>query len=105
MACGPSELSDAAPAGGTGGAPPADGGGCGGAPGSRDGATADHGDCEATVASHPIEGAQHLSLCAPLTYGTNPPSSGNHYAIWAAYQTYDRPFPRGFWVHNLEHGA
>jgi hypothetical protein len=46
-----------------------------------------------------------MPLCAPLTYATNPPSSGNHYAIWAAYQTYDRPFPRGFWVHNLEHGA
>jgi len=46
-----------------------------------------------------------MPVCSPLTYATNPPSSGNHYAIWAAYGTYDRVFPRGFWVHSLEHGA
>jgi len=86
-------------AGGTGGAGRGD---CGAAPGDRD---ARPGDCQATVASHPIEGGQHMPVCAPLSYGTNPPSSGNHYPVWAAYQTYERPFPRGFWVHSLEHGA
>jgi hypothetical protein len=46
-----------------------------------------------------------MPTCSPLTYGTNPPSSGNHYAIWADYRTYDRPILPGFWVHALEHGA
>jgi hypothetical protein len=46
-----------------------------------------------------------MPVCSPLTFGTNPPSSGNHYAIWAAYQTYERAIARGFWVHSLEHGA
>jgi len=103
-ACGSSEqaIDGAAAAGGSGGTSAGD---CGGAPGDRDAAPPDAGDCQATVASHPIEGGQHMPVCSPLSYGTNPPSSGNHYPIWAAYQTYARSIPRGFWVHSLEHGA
>lgn len=113
-ACGSSDMgmNGAGATGGTGGTHPGDGGKCGGgngdpdaAPPDPDAAPPDHGDCQAVVASHPIEGAQHAPLCSPLTYGTNPPSSGNHYAIWADYRTYDRSFARGFWVHSLEHGA
>jgi hypothetical protein len=40
-----------------------------------------------------------------VTYATNPPSSGNHYPVWAAYRSYDIAVPHGFTVHNLEHGA
>jgi uncharacterized protein DUF3105 len=61
--------------------------------------------CAAIVQSHPIEGNLHEPVCSPLSYGTNPPSSGNHYAIWASYRTYTQPFLPGFWVHCLEHGA
>lgn len=46
-----------------------------------------------------------MPICSPLIFATNPPSSGNHYAIWADYRTYARPILRGFWVHSLEHGA
>jgi hypothetical protein len=72
--------------------------------GDRD-APRDAVDCHVQIASHPIEGNQHAPVCSPLTYGTNPPSSGDHYGVWADYQTYGVPFPRGFWVHSLEHGA
>jgi hypothetical protein len=65
-----------------------------------DGAT-----CAAVAEAHPIEGNLHMAICSPLTYATNPPSSGNHYAIWAAYHSYTEPFLPGFWVHSLEHGA
>ena len=34
-----------------------------------------------------------------------PPSSGTHYPVWAAYRSYANAVPRGFWVHDLEHGA
>jgi hypothetical protein len=61
--------------------------------------------CTAVVEQHPIEGALHMAICSPLTFGTNPPSSGNHYGNWAAYRTYAKPFLPGFWVHSLEHGA
>jgi hypothetical protein len=116
-ACG-STSSDSDRPTGTGGGPIDGAGGCGGtgaggtgnsgAGGEADGGPTDAappGDCRTTSAAHPPEGAQHVAVCSPLTFGTNPPSSGNHYAIWADYRTYDRPIARGFWVHSLEHGA
>lgn len=61
--------------------------------------------CGAAIARHPDEGYLHVTACSPVSYGTNPPSSGNHYPAWAEYKTYDRPVPAGFLVHDLEHGA
>jgi hypothetical protein len=57
------------------------------------------------VQQHSIEGATHVPECSYVDYGTLPPSSGDHYAIWAAYQSYALPVPEGYWVHDLEHGA
>lgn len=65
----------------------------------------DGSTCGAVVQQRPIEGALHVPPCSPVSYVSNPPSSGNHYPIWADYKSYDEPVPRGFWVHNLEHGA
>ncbi len=65
----------------------------------------DGGACGAVVEQHAIEGATHVAVCAPVTYLTKPPSSGNHYPIWAAYESYPLAIPEGFWVHDLEHGA
>lgn len=56
-------------------------------------------------ASHPNEGQNHVTLCSTTCYGTNPPSSGNHYPVWPVYKTYAAPVPWGFLVHGLEHGA
>jgi hypothetical protein len=75
--------------------------GCGGASDLE----ADGGACNVVVASHPIEGATHVPDCSPLTFETNPPSSGNHYQEWGAFGVYEAPLPRGNWVHNLEHGS
>jgi hypothetical protein len=65
----------------------------------------DGGTCTATIARHPDEGASHVDCLPVPTYGTNPPSSGNHYMVWADYKTYDAPVPWGHLVHSLEHGA
>ncbi len=54
---------------------------------------------------HPVEGQTHVNVCSVVGYQTNPPSSGDHYPIWAAYKIYPAPIPEGFWVHDLEHGA
>jgi hypothetical protein len=67
--------------------------------------TAPAGHCNAVVQQHPIEGATHVPECSVVDYGTNPPSSGDHYPNWAAYKDYDAAVPEGFWVHDLEHGA
>jgi hypothetical protein len=63
------------------------------------------GPCNAVTQQRAIEGFEHVPLCVDVTYLSNPPSSGNHYPIWAAYQAYDFPVPEGYWVHDLEHGA
>jgi hypothetical protein len=63
------------------------------------------GICGAIEQQHPIEGRTHVAVCSVVQYLTKPPSSGDHYPIWAAYMTYSSPIPEGFWVHNLEHGT
>lgn len=67
-------------------------------------AGADQG-CSVVVESHEPDEGIHVTECSHIEYSTNPPSSGQHYSVWAAYQTYDFPVPRGYWVHCLEHGA
>lgn len=63
------------------------------------------GACGIVAASPPDEGAGHVPDCHAVSYASNPPSSGSHYEHWAAHGVYGAPLPRGFWVHNLEHGA
>ncbi len=88
--------------------------GCGGiatsAP-SPDAGTADlpptaGSSCATTEQSQPNDGHGHTANdCDPVTYATNPPSSGTHYPDWTVYKTYATPVPWGFLVHDLEHGA
>jgi hypothetical protein len=40
-----------------------------------------------------------------VAYQANPPASGPHYPVWARYREHAAALPRGYWVHNLEHGA
>jgi Protein of unknown function (DUF3105) len=75
-----------------------------GAPSIIDG-TVDGAACQSVIEMHPDEGALHLPCTEATQYQTNPPSSGNHYNCWAAYQTYTTPIPWGNLVHSLEHGA
>ena len=53
----------------------------------------------------PNEGWQHVEGDDQLVYDHNPPASGPHFNVWAAYQVHDGVVSRGNWVHNLEHGA
>jgi hypothetical protein len=61
--------------------------------------------CGAVVQHHPIGGFNHVADCTPLTFAENPPASGDHYGRWAAFGEYAFALPRGYWLHNLEHGA
>ena len=59
-------------------------------------------DC--VLANPPIEGSTHVE--EPVTYKSNPPTSGNHSATPALdgiYATGDEPAAKN-WVHALEHG-
>jgi hypothetical protein len=61
--------------------------------------------CASVVREVPPTSTAHVVPCSPVTYDTDPPSGGAHYAVWAAFQSYDFPVPHGFLVHALEHGA
>jgi hypothetical protein len=101
--------------GGTGGRDGGAGGG-GGRAGGGDAGVVDGGDatdatvveggaCSAVIENHPDEGATHIPCTTATSYATSPPSSGNHYCVWADYRTYTAPIPWGHLVHALEHGA
>ena len=51
------------------------------------------------------EGWLHVAEGSVVRYVNNPPASGPHYPVWARYQEFTTPLARGYWVHNLEHGA
>jgi hypothetical protein len=61
--------------------------------------------CKVELAMPADEGANHVAECAPVTYGSRPPSSGNHYGRWAVFKVYSKPVPWGYLVHAMEHGA
>lgn len=49
--------------------------------------------------------ARHVDVCSVIEWPTNPPTSGQHYPIWALFQDYAEPVPRGFWLHSAEHSG
>ena len=53
----------------------------------------------------PLATATHVDTCTPVSYATNPPSSGDHWPIWAAFKKYTKHVPRELYVHDMEHGA
>src|SRR5258708_2170075 len=61
--------------------------------------------CPVTIDSPPLLPGIHEGEGTAILWDSNPPSSGAHYPIWAAFQEYTTPVPRGYYVHDLEHGA
>jgi hypothetical protein len=95
-----------------------DGGIDGGMPdGGMDGGMPDGGTCVNDIVQvpyiYPDDCRTHICFdydtCAetPTPYIHNPPIAGPHYWVWAKWGIHDEtpPLPRGYWVHNLEHGA
>ncbi len=63
------------------------------------------GACNARQRAVPVQPWIHVDPDAgPITWWTNPPSSGPHYPIWAHWGTFPE-IPPGYWVHNLEHAG
>jgi hypothetical protein len=61
--------------------------------------------CPVTIDQPPLLPATHATIPTDIQWDSNPPSSGTHYPIWASFQAYTTPVPRGYYVHDLEHGA
>jgi len=61
--------------------------------------------CEVLIDTPPLLDSPHVAIGTDVTYSSNPPSSGPHYPIWAAFQEFATPVDRRYYVHDLEHGA
>lgn len=61
--------------------------------------------CPVETQAWPSEGQQHAAEGTPLTFGSNPPSSGTHYPVWGRWGQHAEVLERGYYVHNLEHGG
>jgi hypothetical protein len=61
--------------------------------------------CFVEIDEPPLQTAQHVPIGTDIQWDSNPPSSGPHFPIWAAYQAYTTPVPRGYYVHDEEHGG
>ena len=61
--------------------------------------------CGAEEKMAPLLSAQHVPIGTSITWNAEPPSSGQHYGVWAAFKEHSTPVPRGYYVHDLEHGA
>jgi hypothetical protein len=49
-------------------------------------------------------GREHIQDISGIQYNSNPPTSGNHFPIWAKKGIYDRVLSDGYLIHSLEHG-
>jgi hypothetical protein len=61
--------------------------------------------CWVEIDSPPLQPAGHVPVGTDIQWDSNPPSSGPHFPVWAAYQAYTTPVPRGYYVHDEEHGG
>jgi hypothetical protein len=61
--------------------------------------------CGASYAEHTPDPGVHVDFDADITWDTNPPSSGPHYPVWAHWGVHTETLPRGYYVHNEEHGG
>jgi hypothetical protein len=61
--------------------------------------------CNGRMVRVPEQDPIHLEPGSEISFRDNPPSNGPHYGVWARWGVYREPLPRGYWVHNLEHGG
>src|SRR3569623_273760 len=61
--------------------------------------------CGGDVTDFPLQPGLHVAEGTPITWSSNPPTSGTHYPIWAGFDRHYDALERGYWVHDLEHGA
>ncbi len=62
--------------------------------------------CDVSIHVSPVSpSVRHVPEGTAIEYCTNPPSGGDHYPIWAAFQEYDKPVEWPYLVHSMEHGA
>lgn len=63
--------------------------------------------CAVTLSTPGLQqpASKHVLAGTSVTYCTNPPTSGPHYAIWADFKEYTAEIPWENLVHSEEHGG
>ena len=61
--------------------------------------------CTVLIDAPPYQPGVHVPIGTHVDYNSNPPSSGAHYPVWAAFQEWPTPVQREYYVHDMEHGA
>jgi hypothetical protein len=61
--------------------------------------------CEVVIESPALLESPHVPEGTAIGWSSNPPSSGPHFPVWAAFKEYDEPVGRGYTLHSMEHGA
>jgi hypothetical protein len=67
--------------------------------------TTTHDACGGIVVEQAIVASPHIPLGVPIEWPNNPPTSGPHWPIWAAWDRHYDQLDRGYWLHDAEHGA
>jgi len=57
------------------------------------------------VTHYPIVDSPHMPIGSVIEWESNPPTSGPHYPIWAAWDRAYAEIERAYWLHNAEHGG
>jgi hypothetical protein len=64
------------------------------------------GSCRTRTCAPPLAEGTHVEVCSKIAFASNPPTSGPHYGVWAAFDgEYTKPVPRGFYLHSMEHSG
>ncbi|MBL8678836.1 MAG: DUF3105 domain-containing protein [Myxococcales bacterium] len=61
--------------------------------------------CNGRIVRVEEQASPHVAPGSTIAFRDNPPVNGTHYDQWARWGIYREAIPRGYWVHNLEHGA
>lgn len=63
------------------------------------------GACDGTLTIERDTSQEHVAMGSTIAWTNNPPTSGPHYDLWAAWDRQYAELPRGNYVHNAEHGG
>jgi hypothetical protein len=63
------------------------------------------GACNGRLTTERDTGAAHVPVGSQIEWTNNPPTSGTHFQIWAAWDRQYAALDRGYYVHNAEHGG
>jgi Protein of unknown function (DUF3105) len=63
------------------------------------------GPCDGLVTEVADEPGIHVPPGTTIAWSSNPPATGRHYPTWAGWGRTYASLPRGYWMHNAEHGG